>query len=74
MSTISSKHRVGVVTGSSSDILRAVALQIAREAANIVCADLIPDPIGDILSFVPTGGNQLAELSSASDNYLAALT
>ncbi|KAJ3493007.1 hypothetical protein NLG97_g5008 [Lecanicillium saksenae] len=36
------KDRVAVITGSSSGIGRAIAIQYAQEGANIVCADLQP--------------------------------
>ena len=31
-----------VITGSSSGLGRAIALQLAKEGANIICADLAP--------------------------------
>jgi NAD(P)-dependent dehydrogenase (short-subunit alcohol dehydrogenase family) len=72
--------RVGIVTGSSSGMGRAIALNLAREGATVICSDLRPEanPKGweeDV--HIPThqviknnGGNATfvkADVSSTSD-------
>jgi NAD(P)-dependent dehydrogenase (short-subunit alcohol dehydrogenase family) len=42
MSTLRLEGKVGVVTGSSSGLGRAIALGYAKEGAYLVCADLQP--------------------------------
>ena len=53
------QDKVSIVTGASSGIGRAIALEFAKQGATVVCADLVPEARAEVLGEKATSTHDL---------------